>query len=67
MHFQVMPTEGEDLTEFGEYIMKMISNDGQLKSNWSRLKSELEIEIKGNQGLEYELKNDETNDELILY
>lgn len=45
MHFQVMPTEGEDLTKFGEYIMKMIGNDGQLKSHWSTLKSELEKEI----------------------
>jgi|TARA_B110000263_G_C15246427_1_gene481947 hypothetical protein len=54
-------------TEFGKVDEQVINNLLESIDSWKDCISELEIEIKGNQGLEYELKNDETNDELILY
>lgn len=45
MHFKVLPSEGENLSEFGQHINTMISSEGSLNDHWLRLKSELEKEI----------------------
>jgi hypothetical protein len=54
-------------TDFGNVDEQVINNLIESIDSWKGCISELEIEIKGYRGLDYELKNDETNDELILY
>ena len=45
MHFEVIPAEGEQLSEFGNHINALIRNGNQLNDVWTTLKSNLEKEI----------------------
>jgi len=45
MHFNVIPTEGKKLTDFGKYVMSLINEKDQLNSSWNNLKMELQKEI----------------------
>ncbi len=45
MKFAVVPPEGEEISNFGQNVIDIISTNGVLKSKWSNFRTELQKEI----------------------